>query len=64
MLQKKYSFVNQMIKTEKLFGIHAKRPLLDGQDICTLYEIKAGKSIKFLLEEVVKYQILHPESAY
>lgn len=38
--------------------------MLDGKDICSLYEIKPGKALKFIIEEQIKYQIIHPDSKY
>lgn len=44
-----------MIRKEGLLGVHNIRSMLDGKDICALYEIKPGKSIKFLIEEQISF---------
>ena len=58
----KYEALNAMIKTIGLTDVHNTRPLLDGKQICALYEIKPGKMIKPLLDELLSFQILQPEA--
>ena len=59
-LIKKYSHLNYLIEMEGLRGVHIVKPILDGKDICSIYEIKPGKAIKFITEEQIKKQILNP----
>ena len=51
----KYEALNAMIKTIGLTDVHNTRPLLDGKQICALYEIKPGKMIKPLLDELLSF---------
>jgi hypothetical protein len=60
----KYTHFNRIIVSEKLDSIHLVKPLLDGKQICELYGIKPGKAIKFIMDEELKYQIIHPEDQY
>lgn len=38
--------------------MHAVRPILDGKQICALYEIKQGKHLKPLLDELLEFQMV------
>ena len=40
------------------------KPQLDGKQICELYGIKPGKAIKHLIDEQLRFQILHPAATY
>ncbi|TNV82489.1 hypothetical protein FGO68_gene295 [Halteria grandinella] len=60
----KYGRLNQVINEEQLDKVHMMRPALDGNDVCLLYQIKAGKALKFLLEEQLKFQITHPSAGF
>ena len=55
--------MNAKIDDIGLTDVHNTRPLLDGKQICALYEIKPGKMIKPLLDELLSFQILHPEAS-
>ena len=46
----------------QLTNVHQVRPILDGKQICALYEVKPGKLIKPLLDELLAFQMLHPEA--
>jgi hypothetical protein len=37
-----------------------KKPLLDGKAICDIFEVKPGKIMKPLNEELTKFEILNP----
>lgn len=52
--------LNYMIAEAGLKDFHKQRPLVDGKQICQLYEIKPGKIMKPLMDEVLNYQIEHP----
>lgn len=58
----KQSALNGAISAMGLTGVHSMRPVLDGKAICGLYEISPGKLIKPLLDELLSFQILHPEA--
>ena len=38
------------------------KPLIDGNGIMKLYEIKGGRGMRGLLEEQIKWQILNPDA--
>jgi len=59
-LIKKYERLNRLILNEGLKDVHSMAPILNGYEICGLYEIKQGKALKFYLEEEIKFQITHP----
>ena len=63
-LIQKYTHLNSVINTEDLTLVHNMKPQLDGKQICELYGIKPGKAIKHVMEEEIKYQILHPSADY
>ena len=54
--------LNEVISAMGLTEVHNVRPILDGKAICALYEIRPGKMIKPLLDELLSFQILHPEA--
>jgi tRNA nucleotidyltransferase (CCA-adding enzyme) len=43
-----------------LGDIHTRKPLIDGKVICQMFDVKPGKIMKPLTEEVMKFQILNP----
>lgn len=60
----KFTHFNNIIVNESLKGVHTMKSLLDGKDICELYQIKPGKAIKFIVEEQIKRQITHPQTTF
>ena len=38
------------------------RPALDGKQICALYEVRPGKHLKPLLDELISFQIIEPQA--
>lgn len=63
-LLEKYAHFNRILSHYKFDTIYLVKPMLDGKQICELYGIKPGKAIKFLMDEELKFQILHPEAKY
>ena len=55
--------LNQCIKDLGLDDFHKVKPLMDGKSIANLYEIKPGKLLKPLIDELISFQILHPGSS-
>jgi hypothetical protein len=51
---------NEMVRNVGLSDIHTRKPLIDGKIICQMFEVKPGKIMKPLTEEVMKFQILNP----
>ena len=47
--------LNADIQTHKLGTIHQIKPLLAGNQIAELYEIKAGKILKNLIDETISF---------
>jgi len=43
--------LNALIQQNQLENIHQARSLLDGKDICMIYEIKPGKALKSIIDE-------------
>ena len=56
--------LNGLICDIGMRNIHTLKPALDGKAIQTIYNIKAGKHVKDLMEECIKFQILNPDSPY
>lgn len=46
-----------------LAGIQTKKPLLDGKQICELFEVKPGKIMKPLMDELSKFEILNTHAS-
>ena len=59
----KQSAFNEAISALNLTDIHNVRPILDGKELCTLYGVKPGKLVKPLLDELISFQILHPQAS-
>ena len=51
---------NELVKNVGLSDIHNRKSLIDGKMICQMFDVKPGKIMKPLTEEVVKFQILNP----
>ena len=47
--------LNNVIARLSLDQIHTVRPVLDGKQICALYDIKPGKMIKPLMDELISF---------
>lgn len=55
----KHEHFNKFIDQANLRNIHLLKPMVDGKTLQVLYECKAGKHIRFLIEECLKFQILN-----
>ena len=51
---------NEVVKNAGLSDIHLRKPLLDGNSICKMFEVKPGKIMKPLTVEVSNFMILNP----
>lgn len=51
----RYSALNGLIDAKRLRMAYKLKPMLDGKAIMQLYEIKGGKMLKLLLDEVVRF---------
>ena len=51
---------NELVKNVGLSDIHNRKSLIDGKMICQMFDVKPGKIMKPLTEEVMKFQILNP----
>jgi len=47
--------INKVIKDSSLNDIHTVKPLLDGKQICAIYEMKPGKMLKPLIDETINF---------
>ena len=54
-IRDKQNSLNATIQTHKLGTIHQTKPLLAGNMIADLYEIKAGKILKSLIDETISF---------
>ena len=54
-LVQRYVHLNELIKVEKLENVQNWKAIIDGNTLCDLYEIKAGKILKSLLEEQMNF---------
>ena len=57
----KYEEFYAKMKEYKIHKAHEIKTLLNGKEIMTLYQIKGGKQLRTLTEEVFKWQLLNPE---
>lgn len=55
--------LNETISHLSLADIHIRKPLLDGKKICELYQIKTGKIVGNLVNELFTYSILYPDAS-
>ena len=55
--------MNSLIDRENLRNIHKLKAIVDGGSIQVLYNCKAGKHIKGVMDECLEYQIIHPNAA-
>ena len=51
---------NELVRNVGLSDIHNRKSLIDGKMICQMFDVKPGKIMKPLTEEVMKFQILNP----
>jgi len=58
----KQTALNAEIEALGLLNVHQVRPVLDGKQICALYEVKPGKLLKPLIDELLTFQILEPQA--
>ena len=56
----KYDNLDATIKSVHLSEVHNMKPLVSGNQLCQEYNIKPGRIMKPLLEEVIKFQIINP----
>jgi hypothetical protein len=54
--------LNGLIDRENLRNIHKLKAMVDGGSIQVLYNCKAGKHIKGVMDECLEYQITHPNA--
>jgi hypothetical protein len=47
--------MNKLIEELNFRDIHLLKPIVDGKSIQVLYECKAGKHIKSIIDECLKY---------
>lgn len=59
----KQAALNAEIENNDLTNIHLVKPLIDGKQICALYEVRPGKLIKPLLDELITFQIFQPHAS-
>ena len=55
----KYQTLRDFIYKEKLETISELKPIIDGKTIKNTLDIKQGKCLGYLLEELIKYQIMN-----
>ena len=58
-IQSKYQTLLTFIHTEKLESISELKPIIDGKTLKTTLDIKEGKTLGLLLDELIKYQIMN-----
>jgi len=46
-----------------LSNFHYKKPLIDGKEICTLYQVAPGKIVGHLNNELARFEILNPSAS-
>lgn len=54
--------LNSLIDRENLRNIHKLKAMVDGGSIQVLYNCKAGKHIKGIMDECLEYQVIHPNA--
>ena len=61
-IQERQRALNAEIEACGLTDVHLVKSVLDGKAICALYEVKPGKILKSLLDELLTFQILQPQA--
>jgi hypothetical protein len=56
----KYRLFNVFVKTHNLEQIHLVKPVIDGKKLIGIYEVKAGKGMKEMLDEELRWMMLNP----
>ena len=56
----RHAEVAELIRSHRLDGCWALKPLLNGKEVMNLLELKGGKEIGLYVEEMVRWQLMHP----
>jgi hypothetical protein len=54
---------NMIVDQLGLTNFHYKKPLIDGKEICKLYQVAQGKIVGHLNTELARFEILNPSAS-